>query len=453
MPTFLNEDEIEAIRDHINQHRHDGTYEPGKWSVSHHNRSPEALGLRLSDRYPQRVKIRDITLRTIEQTPGVAITKPERARLARSLVEIGVPSIQLSFGSFKTPVSRIREEVELIRALNPNVEVTTEGAVNEEDVDLAAQAGVDVVQFLSPSMPGISPIYLHEAHFTAWEGRDWRQVKFPKTLPEQIERGERMVARAKERGLKISASINMLSYVTTEYIQGYCAAMANAGADQICLYDGSSGLGHEGWGYVVSLAKEAAPNCEIGVHTHNMFGLAVASALTSAHAGADILEVSVNGYCAASGQADLAEVASGLTMLYGVETGIDLQRLTALRRLGEDISRVKVARNKPITGDEVFNWGGLEVIVHELEVDPLLHWCIEPEIVGNEKKWIADKTSGPWAMVSKLEQLGIELDKELMYPLISAVRDEMDIRKRVLSDDELREIVHGVEQQAGSASD
>ena len=184
-----------------------------------------------------------------------------------------------------------------------------------------------------------------------------------------------------------------------------------------------------------------------------MFGLAVASALTSAHAGADILEVSVNGYCAASGQADLAEVASGLTMLYGVETGIDLQKLTALRRLGEDISRVKVARNKPITGDEVFNWGGLEVIVHELEVDPLLHWCIEPAIVGNEKKWIADKTSGPWAMLSKLEQLGIELDRELMYPLISAVRDEMDIRKRGLSDDELREVVHTVEQQAGSASD
>lgn len=451
MATFLRKDEIESIRRHISAHRHPGTYEPGKWSVSHHNRASEALGLRLPDRYPQRVKMRDITLRTIEQTPGVAVTRAERIRLAGALVEIGVPSIQLSFGSFKTPLRQIQEEVDHIKSLNPAVEVTTEGAVNEEDVDMAARTGVDVVQFLSPSMPGISPIYLHEAHFMAWEGKDWRQVKFPKTLSEQIERSKRLVARAKERGIKISASINMLSYATREYIQGYCAAMAEAGADQICLYDGSSGLGHEGWGYVVSLAKEAAPTCELGVHTHNMFGLAVASALTSAHAGANILEVSVNGYCAASGQADLAEVAAALTMLYGVETGIDLKKLTALRRLGEDISRVKVARNKPITGDEVFNWGGLEAIVHELEVDPLLHWCIEPAVVGNEKRWVIDKTSGPWAMANKLEQLGIQWDKELMHPLLAAVKEEMDIRKRALSDDELREIVHRVQREARSA--
>src|SRR5262249_33876562 len=179
-----------------------------------------------------------------------------------------------------------------------------------------------------------------------------------------------------------------------------------------------------------------------------MFGLATASAPSAAHAGADILEVSTNGYCAASGQADLAEVASALTILYGVETGIDLSRMTALRRLGEDITRVCVARNKPITGDEVFNWGGLEVIVHELEVDPLLHWCIEPALVGNEKRWIVDKTSGPWTMQTKLDELGVQLDKQLVYELLKAVKEEMDIHKRALSDDELRELAERVRHRA-----
>jgi isopropylmalate/homocitrate/citramalate synthase len=450
--TFLTQDETEAIRRHIDDHRQPGTYEPGKWSVGHNNRRPEVLGLQLPDHYPERVRLRDITLRTIEQTPGVAVTRPERARLARALVEAGVPSLQLSFGSYKTPSERLRAEVEAIRDLDPEVEITTDGAAVEEDVDRAAEAGFDVVQFLSPSMPGISPIYLHEAHFLAWEGKEWRGVRFPRTLEEQIERGKRLIAQAKSREIKISASINMLAYASDDYIQRFCSAMAEAGADQICLYDGSSGLGYESWSYVVSLAKEAAPTCEIGAHTHNMFGLAVASALAAAHAGADVLEVSTNGYCAASGQADLAEVASALTILYGVETGIDLSRLTSLRRLGEDITRVYVARNKPITGDEVFNWGGMEIIVHELEVDPLLHWCIEPAVVGNEKRWIIDKTSGPWTMQTKLDELGIVLDRDLVYDLLSAVKEEMDIHKRVLSDDELRELADRVREGAALAT-
>ncbi len=421
MATFLTQDETEAIRRHIDDHRQPGTYEPGKWSVGHNNRRPEVLGLQLPDHYPEGVRLRDITLRTIEQTPGVAVTRPERARLARALVEAGVPSLQLSFGSYKTPSERLRAEVEAIRDLDPEVEITTDGAAVEEDVDRAAEAGFDVVQF-------------------------------PRTLEEQIERGKRLIAQAKRREIKISASINMLAYASDDYIQRFCWAMAEAGADQICLYDGSSGLGYESWSHVVSLAKEAAPTCEIGAHTHNMFGLAVASALAAAHAGADVLEVSTNGYCAASGQADLAEVASALTILYGVETGIDLSRLTSLRRLGEDITRVYVARNKPITGDEVFNWGGMEIIVHELEVDPLLHWCIEPAVVGNEKRWIIDKTSGPWTMQTKLDELGIELDRNLVYDLLSAVKEEMDIHKRVLSDDELRELADRVREGAALAT-
>src|SRR4029077_1286039 len=101
-------------------------------------------------------------------------------------VEGAVRSLRLSFGSYRAPIERLRAEVEAIRELDPTVEITTDGAAVEEDVDRAADAGLEVVQFLSPSMPGISPIYLHEAHFLAWEGKEWRGVRFPKTLEEQI---------------------------------------------------------------------------------------------------------------------------------------------------------------------------------------------------------------------------------------------------------------------------
>ena len=66
---------------------------------------------------------------------------------------------------------------------------------------------------------------------------------------------------------------------------------------------------------MVGLVRKHAPNTIIGVHTHNMFDLAVATAMASAKAGASVLEVSVNGYCSASGQADLAATALTLDAL------------------------------------------------------------------------------------------------------------------------------------------
>jgi isopropylmalate/homocitrate/citramalate synthase len=223
--------------------------------------------------------------------------------------------------------------------------------------------------------------------------------------------------------------------------------MQEAGAPEIVLYDGSSGMGPEGYAHMVRLAREHAPDARIGVHTHNMFDLAVACALASARAGAEVLEVSVNGYCSASGQADLAATALALEALYGVETGIVLEKLTPLARLGEEVTGYEIAWNNPVTGPEVYNWGGTEFVIQELKVDPLIHWCIEPTLVGNERRWDITFDSGPYTMLDKLRALGMEVDLALVEPILVRVKDEMRRRRRVLSDDEVRAAARAVEAE------
>lgn len=129
-------------------------------------------------------------------------------------------------------------------------------------------------------------------------------------------------------GVTVSVGINQLSFAPETYVIRYCQAMQEAGAAEIVLYDGLSGMSPEGYAHMVALAKHYAPGAAIGVHTNNMFDLAVANALAAARAGATVLEVSVNGYCSASGQADLAATALALEALYGIPTGLDLARLT-----------------------------------------------------------------------------------------------------------------------------
>jgi isopropylmalate/homocitrate/citramalate synthase len=171
----------------------------------------------------------------------------------------------------------------------------------------------------------------------------------------QLELACQLVHAGQQHGVTVSVGINQLSFAPEAYVIQYCQAMQAASAADIVLYDGSSGMGPEGYAHMVALARQHAPAAIIGVHTHNMFDLEVACALAAARAGAAVLEVAVNGYCSASGQADLAATALALEPLYGIPTGIDLARLTPLARLGEEVTGYQLAWNHPVTGRDVFN--------------------------------------------------------------------------------------------------
>lgn len=443
---YLTDEEVQFIRNQLNSMRPRETYEPGKWYVSNLNRKPEVLGAALPDHMPDSIVLRDITLRTIEQVPGVSITPAERRHLLRALAEAGVPSIQLMcFYGTKNPIELYKDEVKLIKSINPEVEIEADGLMVRSSIDAAVEMGVSSASINGPANFSIAPIYSGEICRMAWEGRDWRrEANPPKDLDDLVERNRGLIEYAHKRGIKIQANLNMLLYATEDVIRSFAREMSAAGADCICLMDGPGGMGPHAIAHAVTIAKKAAPRAKIGVHLHNSFNLGVALNISAAQAGADILEVSVNGYCAAAGQTDLAHIAAALEIMYGVRTGIRLEQLTYLRRLGEDITRVPVARNHPITGEEYFNWGGLENLIMERSVDPLIHWSVNGSVFGNKNKTMIDRTSGPWAVLDKLTELGVAVEKAEVEAIVPVIQGELQVRKRSLSDDEIRSIAEKI---------
>jgi isopropylmalate/homocitrate/citramalate synthase len=282
------------------------------------------------------------------------------------------------------------------------------------------------------------------AYEDAWHGLDWRAAKYPTTFEEAMERRAPMYKTAIERGLLVTGAINMLPYASEEYVEKYCKAVAAMGAFEIVLLDGPSGLGPEAYAHLVRIARAAAPNCRIGVHTHNMLDLATANALASVREGAALLEISVNGYCSAAGQADIAVVVMALESLYGIKTGIDFSLFFNLARKGEAMTGHKVAWNNPITGPEVFNWGGMEQIIQEQEVDRMIHWNIEPTLVGNTRRWDITRDSGPYAMWDKLDELGVDVEREHIEPILAQCKAMIQEKRRAITEDEIREIAYGV---------
>jgi isopropylmalate/homocitrate/citramalate synthase len=445
LPVF-SRDELQSFRAAINKYREPGSYNPGKWSVSPLNRRPEIAGT-----FGHKIVLRDIALRTTDQMPGVVLAPEDRLRFMRAIAEAGVPSIQIGAFGRNRGAEEVGAEVSLIKSINPNCEVVYGGVRHRGDMEFAAQVGIDSVQFWAAPYVEAAPMYSGQGVYQkAWRDEDWHEVPLPRTSEEQLEGAVQIVAWARAVGVRASAGLNQISFASESYVEMFATAMHQAGAEEIVLYDGSSGMGPEGYAHMVALTKTHAPKAVIGVHTHNMFDLAVACALSSARAGAEVLEVSVNGYCSASGQADLAATALALEALYGVETGLALEKLTPLARMGEDLTGYKLAWNSPVTGTDVYNWGGTEFVIQELKVDPLVHWCIEPRLVGNERRWDITFDSGPYTMLDKLAALGIEVDHALVEPILSRVKQEMRERRRVLSEADVRDIVRRV--QAASAA-
>lgn len=439
IPVFKKE-EVEYFQSALGKYREPGAYEPGKWMVSNLNRRTDVL----QGTFPAEVTLRDITVRTTEQMPGVVLPPDHRLRLLRAVVESGVPSIQIGAFGRGREHDQIKSDIKLIKDINPKCEVVYGGLRSKEDIDLANETGIDSVQFWSAPYVEAAAMF-SDVYRKAWNGEDWRgDHNLPKNVDDQIQRVAPLVEHGNASGVRVSVGLNQISFAPEEYVITYSQAMHQIAAPEIMLYDGGSGMGPEAYAHMVGLVRKHAPSSIIGVHTHNMFDLAVATAMTSAKAGASVLEVSVNGYCSASGQADLAATALTLEALYGVKTGITLETLTPLARLAEEIVGYKVAWNNPVTGREVFNWGGTEFVIQELKVDPLIHWCIEPSLVGNERRWDITFDSGPYTMLDKLIELEINVDLQYVEPILQAVKEEMQNLRRVLDDDEIHDLVRKI---------
>jgi isopropylmalate/homocitrate/citramalate synthase len=249
--------------------------------------------------------------------------------------------------------------------------------------------------------------------------------------------------------MSVATPLLMVSYLTGPMLADTCAALTEAGATELTLFDGPGAMSPEAFAYLVAETRKVAPEVEIGLHPHNTFGLATACAVAAARAGADVIELSVNGYCGGPGNADLAATALAFEALYGVATGIELGQLTALARAGEALTGYQVAWNHPVTGKQAFCWGGMDIITQETVVDPLLHNCVEPGLVGNERQVPLTLDSGGYTMAYTLGRLGVELSSPRdVEEALDRCHSAMRTRQRLLTDDEIRAIAESVQSSS-----
>ena len=333
---------------------------PEKWQVA-----PSARFA-----FPEGMVWNDVTLREGEQTPGVSLTMDEKYELARRLDSFGVTQLQLPRLSAK---AENREFVRTVidMGLKCQTEIMIVGMDNpkwKEDVDDADSFG---------------PTTLHLSFRTSSFKQTWTQERresWYALIPE-------MIAYCKAKGKLVDISFTDATRADFDFLMNLIHVAAHAGADRIHVCD-SKGVGTPLTMYslVWNAVRAASPyGAIIGVHCHDDGGLAVANTLACIHAGARLLDLSVNGIGDRCGNACLLETAATLELLYGCTTGLDLSQLTSLSQYVEKITCVPTSPLKPYVGTNAFTES---VASHAAEVleGTLEGYPFDPAVVGSSYK-------------------------------------------------------------------
>lgn len=431
-------DELAGFQRELKPFRPEGAYVPGKWMVNPLNRSVGTA----AGKFPKRVVLRDITLRTLEQMPGMAQTQAERRELMLALAAAGVPEISTSSFRRGHTLEEMTEEVKLVKQVAPACQLVYGSVANRAEMEMAAASGYDSVQVWHATYLGRAiPISAGATYSRAWQGRNWRELRFPNTLAEHLERPQRVIRMGADLGVKVSAWINILSLTTEEYVDTYCRMAYDNGAFEVALADSSGGSAPEAIARLVEVAKTAAPKLQIALHTHNMYGLGIATSIAGARAGAEVIEVAVNGLDTgpAGCQASLAGTAAALEVLYGVDTGIDLGQLEKISAVAERITRMPRTWNEPVLGSGAHECALVDDMEIEAITDPLIHGSLVSSVVGVKRKFPITAATGPWTAWWKFESLGIRVTQEQVLPLLAECRRAM-AGGGTLEDDDIRAI-------------
>lgn len=387
----------------------------------HYLKPTEAGELLMGPRVNPRLMIHDITLREGEQAGDVNFSLDEKLTIAERLAEVGVRRIQGGFPGRSDDDARLIATL-VERRLPVEIEACIQAFAGDfrEQIDKAATAGSHVVSILFPC----SDIRMRHMSGMTPEGAKARITE--------------AIAYARDKGLHVRFSPTDTTRADISFLLALDEAALEAGARAISISDTVGCATPHSIGYIVAtlVRRFGVP---VHVHCHNDYGLAMANALAAVEAGAEVIDTTVNGFGERSGNVDMAQFVTTLQVLYGVDLGIDLTELTALSRLVSELARLPLGPTQPITGENSFSHK-LDGHVQLVQKDPHLIEGLDPDIVGNQRRYPIGKHSGPFVVGQKLKQIGYEAEGAELGQIVQEVHRQAAVAHRSLEDSELRQI-------------
>jgi isopropylmalate/homocitrate/citramalate synthase len=376
---------------------------------------------RINDTYgfAAQIGFYDTTLRDGEQTVGVVLTPEDKLELARGLDELGIERIEAGFPRVSADDWRA---VELIRDAGLSAEVWGFSRAVEADVKALVELGVGASVIESP----ISDLKLEAL------GVDREAM---------LERIVYAVSFAAEQGIRVAFFGVDGTRADPGYFETVYKTAVEAGAQEVAVVDTLGIASPEAVADLVGRTVEwLGAGHPVHFHGHNDFGLATASAVAAARAGARWIQGTVNGMGERAGNANLPEIALALRGLYGVETNLRLDRVRTFAERLQELSGYELEPYKPLVGDNLFRResGAVASQFHDPQ-------AIEPyssDTVAAERAIVLGKKSGIDSIRIKAEELGLDLDDDAQRELLAKVKQLGTQKREIVTDEEFRRLAN-----------
>jgi 2-isopropylmalate synthase len=374
----------------------------------------------------RRITIFDTTLRDGEQSPGASMTVEQKVEMAEALDRLGVDRIEAGF-PVSSPV-----QFDAVRRIGEAVKnATVAGLARCKKIDIDA---------VRDSLAGCPRKMIHV--FIATSPLHMKH-KLRMTEEEVLASVTEHITYARNQGFDlIEFSPEDASRSEWAFMVKALKTAVAAGANTLNIPDTVGYAMPDEYGQRFADLKRAIPELGstvlLSAHCHNDRGVAVANSLAAVKAGADQVEVTLNGIGERAGNAALEELVMCLRVrkdLWDVQTGIKTEFLYPTSKLLQNITGLVTHRNKPIFGDNVFSH---ESGIHQHGV--LKHRetyeIMDPAHIGrNRESLIMGRHSGKHALKEKLEQYNIILQDGQMDHLYEKFIAVADKKKEVYDED------------------
>lgn len=364
----------------------------------------------------ERVAIYDTTLRDGSQREGISFSLADKMRITRLLDELGVDYIEGGWpGSNPKDVAFF----EGARHLNlRHSKIAAFGSTRRKGILPAADANIRAL------IDARTPVVTVVGKTSMLHVRDVLQT----SPDENLKMIEDSLAFLKAAGKEVIYDAEHFfdgAKLDMEYGFDTLAAAAAGGADVIVLCDTNGGSMPWEVAEFVFKAHELFPDMRFGIHTHNDSEVAVANSLAAVRAGAAQVQGTINGYGERCGNANLCSIIPDLIIKMGIPCLSDdgeLATLTHLSRTVAEIANLAPDTHLPYVGRSAFaHKGGIHVAAMRRNVDSYQH--IEPKRIGNETRVLVSDLSGRGNLLSKAEELGLDVSKDEAVQVLNDIKE------------------------------
>ena len=351
------------------------------------------------------IMIFDSTLRDGAQAEGISFSVEDKIKIVKKLDELGVSYIEAGNPGSNPKDLEFFERMHNVSLLN--AKLTAFGSTRRRGI--TAEEDANVQHLLSANTPAIA------IFGKSWDFHVTDIIRA--TLEENLEMIYDTIAFLKAKGKEVvyDAEHFFDGYINNkEYALKTLQAALDARADSVCLCDTNGGCFPEKiFEIIQDVAKKFPQAKTIGIHCHNDCGMAVANSIMAVRAGALQVQGTFIGFGERCGNANLSTIIANLQLKAGYNCIPEeqLSNITGAARAIAEIANITLNEREPYIGRSAFaHKGGMHI--DGVSKNPSSFEHINPELVGNERKFLTSEVAGRSTILEKIQRIAPDITKD-----------------------------------------